>query len=88
MPRGKMGAFELAVRQSFLDLTQQPDAAQAGSITPASTGGVMHSTTFALNYWHDAHFSASFNCVRPIVPVSGHVNTDLGMYGVRVQMVF
>jgi len=88
MPRGKMGAFELAIRQSFLDLTQQPDAAQSGSINPAGTGGVIHSTTFGLNYWHDAHFSASFNCVRPIIPVSGQVNTDLGMYGVRVQMVF
>ena len=33
MPRGKMGAFEIAIRQSFLDLTQKPDSVETSSIS-------------------------------------------------------
>jgi len=88
-PRGKMGAFEVAIRQSVLDLSQAPDTASTDGDNPIGTGGVMHSTTFGLNYWHDEHFSAALNIVRPMIPVStSGVNTDLTMYGFRVQMVF
>ena len=88
-PARKIGAWEVAVRYSIMDLESQD-----------IRGGREHNVTFALNWWANQNVMFRFNYVRANLepnstalftltpPLIGGVNESLNAFMARAQIVF
>ena len=73
---GGLGACELAVRGIFLDLNSEN-----------IQGEWLNSAESVMNGYRNPHLSLKFVCVRGVIDHPSRDDIDMGIYGVRMQIV-
>jgi phosphate-selective porin OprO and OprP len=94
------GAWELAARWSFLDLSARnintanyvigpPGSAASNATTPpTSNPGVLNQSTVALNWWWNTYTRVQFNWIHSMLDNNIRGSSSADIYAVRFQIEF
>ncbi len=74
---GGLGAWELAVRGTFLNLNSEN-----------IQGGRLNSAAFALNWYLNQNLSLKLDCVQGFIDHPSRDDIELAIYGARIQIIY